>query len=247
MAYRKRNLSAHPELMPLATTVQGSVHAIKPPRQASPGSNTLRCRHRRRRSACSQDKCAMEHPEIFVLSVIVVLLTPGPTNTLLAISGSTVGFLRSAHLLLGEMAGYALSILLIRFLLAPFVSGAYSIAAVLRIAAAIYLILVSIKLWRTPLRRRLAVVSIRQVFVTTLLNPKAIVFALVIIPLGSPHGSAYFLAFVAMLPALGTAWITVGTLLNQHAPAWLSGSFTRIASIVLAAFSIGLVTSVFVS
>src|SRR5471032_1867976 len=123
----------------------------------------------------------MENPVLFAASVMILLIMPGPTNTLLATSGATVGLQRSTPLLLGEIAGYILSILLIEFVLGPSISGAHLAPSILRIAAGAYLMFLSIKLWTTTFRIARAVISLRQVFVTTLLNPKAWVFALVII------------------------------------------------------------------
>ncbi len=187
----------------------------------------------------------MDNPVIFGASILILLLMPGPTNTLLATSGATVGFQRSAPLLLGEIAGYTLSILLIEFVLGPAMSGARLTASTLRIAAGAYLMLLSIKLWLTPFPLARAVISLRQVFVTTLLNPKALVFALVLIPFGSPHASWYFSAFLAIVPAVGTMWIVAGGLLGRHADPLCAMSFPKAASLVLAIISATLIVSAF--
>ena len=59
----------------------------------------------------------------------------------------------------------------------------------------------------------------RQVFVTTLLNPKAIVFALGILPFAAGQGvwPPYLLGFLVLLIAVATAWITAGALLGAAA------------------------------
>mgnify|MGYP006894100190 CR=1 FL=1 len=59
----------------------------------------------------------MTDPIAFVLAVIGLLATPGPTNTLLAASGAAVGFRRSLHLILAEAAGYLCSILVLAVML----------------------------------------------------------------------------------------------------------------------------------
>jgi threonine/homoserine/homoserine lactone efflux protein len=186
----------------------------------------------------------MEDPAIFGASVLLLLVLPGPTNTLLATSGATVGLKRSARLLLGEIAGYALSILLIEFVLGPSLSGAPPTASVVRIVAGAYLMLVSVKLWITPFQIARAVISLPQVFLTTLLNPKALVFALVLIPFGSPHASRYFSAFLAIVPAVGTMWIFTGSLLGRHTEPGYARSLPKAASIVLAIMSATLIGSV---
>lgn len=187
----------------------------------------------------------MENPALFAASVMILLIMPGPTNTLLAASGATVGFQRSTPLLLSELAGYALSIVLIEFVLGPSMSSAHLTASVLRVVAGTYLMILSVKLWTTAFRLERAVISLRQVFVTTLLNPKALVFALVIIPFGSPRGSLYFSIFLATVPIVGTLWIVAGSLLGRHSPPGYARSFPKAVSIVLAIMSATLISSAF--
>ena len=103
--------------------------------------------------------------------------------------------------------------------------------------------LLSIKLWRTPFQLARAVVSVRQVFVTTLLNPKALVFALVIIPFSSPHTALYLSAFTAMVPAVGTMWIVAGSLVGRHTHPGRAQALPKAASIVLAIMSTTLIGS----
>ena len=50
----------------------------------------------------------------------------------------------------------------------------------------------------------------RDVFVTTLLNPKAVLFGLGIVPLHDPHAAAYMIAFCLMVACVGASWIGLG-------------------------------------
>jgi len=183
---------------------------------------------------------------LFVSSVLVLLILPGPTNTLLGTSGATVGLRRSLPLLLGELSGYLVSILLIQFVLGPAISKAPATGLILRAAAGAYLMVLAIRLWTTPLLVSRAVISVRQVFVTTLLNPKALVFALVIIPFGSPRSSVYLALFTAIVPVIGTLWIALGALLRRRTEPGYLKVFPKAASVILAIFSATLISSAFV-
>jgi threonine/homoserine/homoserine lactone efflux protein len=188
----------------------------------------------------------VENSVLFASSVLLLLTLPGPTNTLLGTSGATVGLQRSLPLLLGELSGYLLSILLIQFVLGPAMSKAPATALLLRGAAGAYLMFLSVRLWTTPFLVSRAVISLRQVFVTTLLNPKAFVFALVIIPFGSPRSPVYLAAFAAIVPVIGTLWIAIGALLRRRTPPGYLKMFPRAASVILAIFSATLISSAFV-
>jgi threonine/homoserine/homoserine lactone efflux protein len=186
----------------------------------------------------------VENLVLFVSSVLLVLIVPGPTNTLLATSGATVGFRRSLPLLVGELAGYLTSILLIQALLKPAMSGTPSIALAMRIAAGAYLMLLSFKLWKTPMLVSHAVISVRQLFITTLLNPKAFAFAVLIIPSGAARFSLYHGLFAAMVPAIGILWISAGHALGRATQAAYVSVIPKAASVILAMFSVILIGSV---
>jgi threonine/homoserine/homoserine lactone efflux protein len=184
---------------------------------------------------------------LFSASVLLLLVVPGPTNTLLATSGATVGFRRSMPLLLGELVGYISAILLIQAVLYPAAARTPSIALMMRAAAGVYLALLAFRLWTTPLKVARAVISVRQVFITTLLNPKALAFAVLIVPFGSARFSAYLGLFVTMVPAIGSLWITVGYFLGQRTHVSYLSLIPKAASVILAMFSIILIGSVVLS
>lgn len=133
----------------------------------------------------------MLDPIAFAPAVLALLLTPGPTNTLLAASGATVGVRRSLRLVPCEIAGYGISIFVLILLVGPLVAGHAAFGAALRMAAAGYLAWSAVVLWRTAGERFADAprpISPRRVFTTTLLNPKALVFAFAIFPaLPSPR------------------------------------------------------------
>jgi threonine/homoserine/homoserine lactone efflux protein len=185
----------------------------------------------------------VENPALFVGSVLLLLVVPGPTNTLLATSGGTVGFRRSLSLLPGELAGYLISILVMQAVLVAAVSRTPSLALLLRVAAGAYLMLLSFRLWTAQLLLARAMISVRQVFIATLLNPKAFAFAVLIMHFGAARWPLYLGCFAALAPIIGILWIAAGHVLGRSTQHAYLAIFPKAASLILAVFSAMLVGS----
>lgn len=190
----------------------------------------------------------MENPVLFALTVLAILGTPGPTNTLLATSGAMCGLRRSLPLVPAEAAGYLISILMLGLVLAPAISDAPGVASVLRAAVGAYLILLAVRLWRrggVSLASG-AVVTPSQVFVTTLLNPKALVFALGVVPFGAPRVWPYLASFLLVLISVALCWIAAGAVLGQAASrrGW-AGIVPRIGAAAVGSFAVLLIMGPF--
>lgn len=187
----------------------------------------------------------MEDPFLFSLAVLTILGTPGPTNTLLATSGAAVGVRASLPLVPAEAAGYLIAILAIGLALGPVVAASPALAAALRLAVGAYLLVLAARLWRRG-GAALAggrLVTPRQIFTTTLLNPKAIVFALGVVPFGAPRPHLYLLGFVGMLAAVALCWIGAGAALGRAAAgAGRAGVVPRVGAAAVAAFALVLVS-----
>jgi threonine/homoserine/homoserine lactone efflux protein len=188
----------------------------------------------------------MTDPTLFILTVLFILGTPGPTNTLLATAGATVGIRRALPILLGESAGYLISILIIGLLIGPALAGAPAAAMTLRLMVGVYLLWLAFRLWKggAVLVAGRQAITLRQVFVTTLLNPKAIIFALGVIPFAEPSWPLYLLGFLAMLGAVAVCWISIGAILGRAAAA--AGKFSlvpRIGALAVAAFALVLISA----
>ena len=156
-------------------------------------------------------------PILFTLAVLALLATPGPTNTLLMTSGATAGPASSWRLIPAEIAGYTIAILAIGFVVGPFIAESWTLGMALRACVALYLAWVAIRLWRHPTAEfdsgRL--IRPRDVFITTLLNPKAVLFGLGIVPLHDPHAVAYMIAFCLMVATVGASWICFGAAIRR--------------------------------
>ena len=60
-------------------------------------------------------------------------------------------------------------------------------------------------------------ITVRRVFIATLLNPKAMVFAIGVVPFGTPHVVLYMVGFVTILVPLSVGWIAAGAALGKMA------------------------------
>ncbi|MBR0719047.1 LysE family translocator [Bradyrhizobium liaoningense] len=155
----------------------------------------------------------------FILATASLLAIPGPTNTLLATSGAGIGVACSLPLLAAELGGYLLSIMLLRSVLGPFMHAVPVAGIVLRIVVSAYLIYLAGMLWRHgghEIAGR-APVSFRRVLITTLLNPKAVIFAFTLLPLQvEAFDLLPWLGLLAVqIVAIGSAWIAFGAALGR--------------------------------
>jgi threonine/homoserine/homoserine lactone efflux protein len=182
----------------------------------------------------------MTDPILFLLAVATILGTPGPTNTLLATSGATVGMRRSLPLLAGELAGYLIAVSAIRLVLGPVIAAWPLLGVILKVAVIAYLVWIAVRLWQhgnRSLTEAGAEIRVQNVFITTLLNPKALIFALSVLPQAHPALWAYFLAFLAIIPAAGFSWIIVGRAIGLAAGDRHTGTVRKVASVALFGFA----------
>jgi threonine/homoserine/homoserine lactone efflux protein len=185
----------------------------------------------------------MRDPVLFALTVLLILGTPGPTNTLLATAGGTAGFRRALPLVPAEAGGYLISILAIGLAVGPAIASLPAVALGLRLAVGVYLAWLAVRLWRRgAVDLSVVPVTPRQVFVTTLLNPKALVFALGVIPFGTPDWWAYLASFLGLLVLVALCWIGLGAALGRAAGATgRAGLVPRIGAAAVGAFAVALV------
>ena len=182
----------------------------------------------------------MTSPLLFCLSVLAILATPGPTNTLLAICGASAGLRRSLVMVPAELGGYVAAILIVGLVIGPVLSQPGPFFAI-RVCITLYLIYLSVRLWRLPPPDIAAVRSVgpRDVLVTTLLNPKASIFALAVIPMQSPHWPLYLLGFCALLVPMSLLWIGIGIAMRRGLFTVDAGALVnRIGATVIAAFAV---------
>jgi threonine/homoserine/homoserine lactone efflux protein len=182
----------------------------------------------------------MQDPVVFSLAVLAILGTPGPTNTLLATSGALAGVRRSLPLIVAEVAGYLLAIATLSLLLGEVMQTHAWLRTLLRAMIALYLVHAAWVLWRrgaAPAGSDGKAIGFDRVFVTTLFNPKALVFAFGVIPLSAPDAVAYVAAFVGFVVLAALSWIFVGASVGRAAGGANGRIVPRISAVVLMLFA----------
>src|SRR5215471_15611701 len=126
----------------------------------------------------------MTDPILFVAAASVLLFMPGPTNTLLLTSGAAAGWRSSLPLVLAELSGYATAIALLVLGVGPIIRAVPSLGAAFKVAAACWLLFMAATLWISGslASQQREGLEPKGVFLTTLMNPKALVFAFVVVP-----------------------------------------------------------------
>ena len=185
---------------------------------------------------------------LLAAGIVVVLITPGPTNTLLASAGLRQGVRRSLPLIAAELGGYLVSISVWGRFLAQAAQALPWLPSTLRVAAGVYIAYLAVAMWRAAVAlpdstQRAS--GVRTLFVATLLNPKGLLFAGTIFPAAAfaslPAYAFAMLIFACLLVPIALAWIAFGAALGSGKLAWLSPvTMQRGASIVLGVFSLSL-------
>ena len=184
----------------------------------------------------------------FVGLVITILLTPGPTNTLLASSGIQSGIRNSLRLIPAEALGYLIAISIWGLIIGTVSKNFPMIPVILKLFSAAYIFYLAVKLWRTAtVQEDFTQPSIRprELFLATLLNPKALLFATAIFPVfvwqSATAYSAHMLTFLLLILPIAFFWIMIGSVLASNKISWLNQcNMQRTASLVLISFSVPL-------
>lgn len=179
------------------------------------------------------------------LYVSLVLIVPGPTNTLLLSSGLKSGVRNTWPLIIAEALGYVASISAWGFFLHAFAANHVWIVYAVKIASSAYILYLAISMWRRSAiiqNSSMRLVSLHEMFITTLTNPKAFIFASALFPpeaFQTVHYYAWsFAVFLIVLVPIGATWSGLGRFLAlRKSVATHATTVLRGVSLVLLTFS----------
>lgn len=156
-------------------------------------------------------------------ALFALLATPGPTNTLLALAGAQA-VRRPLVLPLVELAAYLATVIPLGLWGDRMLQDVPGLRTGLTLAAAIWVFVLAVKLWRQSTRPAISgapKVTPMQVGITTLLNPKALVFGLVLIP-QAPSLSSGLVLFSTMILMVSLGWLALGARLSGRLAPWVN-------------------------
>jgi threonine/homoserine/homoserine lactone efflux protein len=142
----------------------------------------------------------------------------------------------------GYLASISLLILTLRAVLAEFPWA----AAGLKLACGSYLAVLAVTVWRrSSTSRPGGLVNFQRVFITTLLNPKGLIFAFQIFPAGGMLLTLHFLGlFTVICCATASLWISIGAVLRSRTVDFVSDLVIhRTSAVVLGVFAAVLLTN----
>ena len=181
----------------------------------------------------------------FALAALTLLALPGPTNMLLAAIGASRGMMRALPQLACVLAGYVIAISFWAEIVGAAAVGQPLVPVVAKLVAAAFLVWSGWKLWsgagQTDRRQR--GITLWQVFTTTLVNPKGLVFAFGIFPqVGFVGRVPYLGVFAALVVVTAIGWMGLGRVAARSSRGWLtSARVERVTAVVLVGFAAVLV------
>lgn len=172
------------------------------------------------------------------LAIFVLLVTPGPTNTLVAMGAAEQGWFRTFRLIPAELLGYLATTVPLSILGAQLLEAVPMAKAAVTVVAALWVMWLALSMWRVPsMGTGRPTVTARRIAVTTLLNPKALIFGLVLLPASNMWTSAgNFVLFSAEVVAVAMMWAALGASLrrNGRLQTGMPARWRRAASVWLA-------------
>lgn len=159
-------------------------------------------------------------PLELALATLALLLTPGPTNTLLFLAGSERGLPGALRLIPAELSGYLATVIPLAWIGSELLEAWPGLRPAIAILAGIWVAWLALRLWRLPQPGTAGQRHVRatDVVVTTLLNPKALIFGLVLLPAATPAQVAANIGqFAVQVVAVAMLWAGGGAMVAARA------------------------------
>ncbi len=172
------------------------------------------------------------------LALLVLLLTPGPTNTLMLMAGAERGWWRAVPLIAVEAAAYLAVIVPLALLAQVLAAQIGVVRPVVAVLAGLWVLYLAWAMWRTaPAPGAEVTVTAWRLAATTLLNPKGLIMGLVLLPAAGATGVA-FGALVLCIVVVAGIWVALGcSLPGSGRSAALPTFWRRAAAVWLAGLS----------
>jgi len=173
------------------------------------------------------------------LALMVLLLTPGPTNTLMLMAGVERGWMRSLWLIPVEVAAYLAVIVPLALLAQGLAAQMGVLRPVVAVLAGLWVLYLALRMWRAEsVAGDRATVTPARLALTTLLNPKGLIMGLVLLPAAGSTGAAFAVLVVAII-VVAAFWAALG----GHMPGAGAGAaipplWRRVAAVWLAGLSV---------
>lgn len=182
----------------------------------------------------------------FILGALALLAVPGPTNALMLVAGTQGGISHALAAAGAATLGYLLAVTLLGSVIGPLLLDHPVLVNAIHLGAAGYLLIAAWRLWRTDassIGQSRIVVSPGAVFLTTLLNPKAVIIAFALMPEGWTEQAStaipHLVALCGLVFGISTLWSLLGRLLRNSLERTGAGKLTsRLGAIILGLFGV---------
>jgi threonine/homoserine/homoserine lactone efflux protein len=176
------------------------------------------------------------------LAIVALLVTPGPTNSLMLLAGAERGMARAARLIPVELAGYLLTVVPLTLIGQSVLAAWPDLRLAVALAAGAWVAVLAVRLWQRPALGDASVVGPKALFVTTALNPKGLIFGLVLLPSDTAL-TANIALFSILVIAVALLWAGLGAALRGKSSGQPRAVFVlrRLASLFLAGMAVLLV------
>lgn len=180
-----------------------------------------------------------------VSALLLLLVVPGPTNTLLLRAGVLFGYAASWRLAFIECLAYLLQVSVWGAALLYIAAWSPWAVKATQLAAACYLLYVSYRLWQ----RKNSVISPTHdrfsgayFFLLTVMNPKGLLIVSFIAPMDAfvtlPGYAAFMTTLAVVIVPVGSAWILFGSRFAGMQTVWLSPlKINRATSVAICCFA----------